>query len=169
MQGRLGGPESGTKNGAPLIVSGEVLRERGRQIRDAIARRAYEMFEQRGRADGRHEDDWLRAEAELLARPKVEVRDVGSAVTVQAELGEFAAGQVEVSVEPRRITIAAARARAAARRRGAAVPNGRPDRAYRAVELPCDVDAADVTVSMLNGRLELALRKPGARQERTAS
>jgi hypothetical protein len=31
-----------------------------------IQLRAYEMYEQRGRADGQALDDWLRAEAEIL-------------------------------------------------------------------------------------------------------
>ena len=33
--------------------------------RDAIAVRAYELFEERGRESGRDVDDWLRAEHEL--------------------------------------------------------------------------------------------------------
>jgi Protein of unknown function (DUF2934) len=33
--------------------------------RDAIALRAYELFEERGREPGRDVDDWLRAEHEL--------------------------------------------------------------------------------------------------------
>jgi hypothetical protein len=34
---------------------------------DEIARRAYELFLQRGGQHGSHEQDWLRAESELLA------------------------------------------------------------------------------------------------------
>ena len=30
--------------------------------------RAYELFEQRGRLEGSHEEDWARAEAEVLAK-----------------------------------------------------------------------------------------------------
>jgi hypothetical protein len=42
---------------------------------DAIARRAYELFEERGREDGRDRDDWLQAERECqrgapLPRPE---------------------------------------------------------------------------------------------------
>jgi hypothetical protein len=42
--------------------------ERATQVvaaRDAIAHRAYELFEERGRAPGRELDDWLRAEHEV--------------------------------------------------------------------------------------------------------
>ncbi len=35
----------------------------------AIARRAYELFEERGREPGRDQDDWLQAERELRERP----------------------------------------------------------------------------------------------------
>jgi len=36
---------------------------------DIIARRAYELFEERGREDGHDLDDWLQAEHELQAQP----------------------------------------------------------------------------------------------------
>ena len=41
------------------------------EIAAEIRRRAYALHEQRGKADGRAVDDWLRAEAEVLA-PKQE-------------------------------------------------------------------------------------------------
>jgi hypothetical protein len=34
-------------------------------IEQQIQRRAYELYEQRGRADGHELDDWLRAECEI--------------------------------------------------------------------------------------------------------
>jgi len=34
-------------------------------VREQIARRAYELYEARGREDGHDLDDWLRAEAEI--------------------------------------------------------------------------------------------------------
>ena len=40
---------------------------------EAIARRAYELYEQRGRTDGSDLEDWLRAEAELL-RPSQQTK-----------------------------------------------------------------------------------------------
>jgi hypothetical protein len=36
-------------------------------IRDRIARRAYELYETRGRSDGEDLNDWLKAEAEVRA------------------------------------------------------------------------------------------------------
>lgn len=37
-------------------------------VLEQVRRRAYELYEQRGRQDGYHEQDWLQAEAELLSR-----------------------------------------------------------------------------------------------------
>ncbi len=37
------------------------------ELEDEIPRRAYELYEQRGRVDGYELDDWLQAEAEVLS------------------------------------------------------------------------------------------------------
>jgi hypothetical protein len=37
-------------------------------LEQEVRRRAYELYEQRGRQDGMAEEDWLRAEAEVLGR-----------------------------------------------------------------------------------------------------
>ena len=37
---------------------------------EQIRRRAYELYEQRGRQDGFHEQDWLQAETEILSRSR---------------------------------------------------------------------------------------------------
>lgn len=38
------------------------------RIEEEIRVRAYELFEQRGRQEGSHDEDWARAEAEVLAK-----------------------------------------------------------------------------------------------------
>ena len=38
------------------------------RIEEEIRIRAYELFEQRGRLEGFHDQDWARAEAEVLAK-----------------------------------------------------------------------------------------------------
>ena len=45
--------------------SAESERFEGLDAQDAIARRAYELFEQRGGAPGRDIEDWLRAEHDI--------------------------------------------------------------------------------------------------------
>jgi hypothetical protein len=41
------------------------MTNRSNDQHDAIARRAYEIYRQRGGADGNELDDWIQAEAEL--------------------------------------------------------------------------------------------------------
>jgi hypothetical protein len=48
-----------------LLVSGEVIST------EEIARRAYEIYESRGRTEGSDLDDWLQAERELRQEPVV--------------------------------------------------------------------------------------------------
>jgi len=38
------------------------------KVDEKISRRAYELYEQRGRRDGHELDDWLQAEAEVTAK-----------------------------------------------------------------------------------------------------
>jgi hypothetical protein len=38
------------------------------RIEEEIRIRAYELFEQRGRQEGFHDEDWARAEAEVVAK-----------------------------------------------------------------------------------------------------
>src|SRR5579864_3090343 len=50
--------------------SSKSLQNRSRQVTDRdIARRAYELFEKRGREHGHDLDDWLQAERELDRTP----------------------------------------------------------------------------------------------------
>jgi hypothetical protein len=37
-------------------------------IQEEIRQRAYELYEERGRQDGSHDEDWSRAETEVLSR-----------------------------------------------------------------------------------------------------
>jgi hypothetical protein len=37
-------------------------------IQEEIRQRAYELYEERGRQDGFHDEDWSRAETEVLSR-----------------------------------------------------------------------------------------------------
>jgi hypothetical protein len=43
------------------------------QMNDTIRSRAYELYEQRGRADGHELDDWVQAESEVLG-PQSQVK-----------------------------------------------------------------------------------------------
>jgi hypothetical protein len=49
---------------------------------EQVRARAYELFVQRGCEHGHHQEDWLAAERELRAEPKVSAIEVGFAEQV---------------------------------------------------------------------------------------
>jgi len=51
----------------PSKITPDVVTDPKRE--EEIRRRAYVLYEQRGREDGHDVDDWLHAEAELTAQP----------------------------------------------------------------------------------------------------
>ncbi len=53
-------------------------------LRELIARRAYEIYEERGRCDGDDLNDWLRAEAEVRSALRPEKRRVATTSRVRA-------------------------------------------------------------------------------------
>ena len=153
MKARPSGSKRATPRARPRMVSGELLRERSQEIFDAVARRAYEIFERRGRADGHHEEDWRQAESELVFPLVVTVTDAGRRLAIAASVPGFDASDVEVGIEPRRVTIAG-------QRRISDAPDVECRRwMFRAVELPEDVDTGDVTAAVDEGVVELSLRK----------
>jgi HSP20 family protein len=74
-------------------------------IHNSIARRAFEIFEHNGSIFGRDLDDWFQAEAELLHPLHIDVVDAGESMKVRAEVPGFTTNDLEVSVEPERLTI----------------------------------------------------------------
>lgn len=59
-------PEAGSINPVRKTVS--LSNPAPLELEDQIRRRAYELYEQRGRTPGMENDDWFRAEHEILSR-----------------------------------------------------------------------------------------------------
>ena len=52
----------------PVNRTSVSIRRTASDQEDAIRRRAYKLYEERGRTDGHDLDDWLRAETEIRGR-----------------------------------------------------------------------------------------------------
>jgi len=50
----------------PKITRKPAMPEAQPDMEEQIRARAYELYEERGREDGHHEEDWLTAEREIL-------------------------------------------------------------------------------------------------------
>jgi len=147
--------------GAPRIVATEEILARVQDTLGALERRAFEIFEHRGRPAGSEREDWYHAEAQLLHPVSVEIVRAARGWTLRAEVHGFEASEVVVGVEPHRVTIVGERQRAARRTRGETVfAEPRGERILRFVDLPGAVVAARASVALKDGVLEVTL--PGA-------
>ncbi len=150
-----------TKERMPLkLVSFDDLFERMNKTYDSITRRAFEIFESNGKFFGRDLDDWFKAESELLHPIHVEVRESDQALTVRAEVPGFDAKEIEVSVEPRRLTITGKRETKEERKTEKTIYSERcANQILRVIDLPAEVDTAKVTATLKDGILELGMPK----------
>jgi HSP20 family molecular chaperone IbpA len=81
------------------------LQQKVQKVQLAIARRAHELFEARGREHGHDLEDWLRAESELLFPVSIAMSESEARVAVRANVAGFDQSELEVSVEPSRVTV----------------------------------------------------------------
>ena len=142
------------------IVEPETLFDRIQQTFNVIARRAFEMFDGNGRTPGHHLEDWFRAESEILHPIHVEMAETDEQLTVRAEVPGFAANELELSVQPRQLTISGRREKAEERKGEKAIYREQcSDQVLRVIDLPVEVNREKVTATLKNGVLELVLQK----------
>ncbi len=129
-------------------------------IHDLIASRAFEIFEGSGGLAGRDLDNWLRAEADFFHPLHIEVSESPEGFTVRADAPGFKEKDLQIDVEPRRVTIAG-------QRETTKESNGKKtiyseacsDRIQRVVELPAAVVVKTAKTAVKDGVLQLDLAK----------
>ena len=143
------------------LVSADEMVDRMHRLFDSISHRAFEIFERNGRRFGREIEDWLQAEAELLHPLHVEISATDDALTVQAEVPGFAEKDIQVSVEPHRLTISGKREAAKEEKKGNTVYTERcAGEIFRALQLPADVDTASSAMKAVYDRGMLTITLP---------
>ena len=127
---------------------------------NALARRAYEIFDGNGRAFGRDLEDWFQAEHELLHPVALNITETDEAFTVKAEVPGFSEKEIEVAVEQGRVTITGQRESTKEEKKGKMVcAESRSDQILRVVNLAAEIEKDKVTAILKNGILELTLPK----------
>jgi len=153
------------QSAAVKVVEPQTLIDRINQVYQTIARRAFDLFESEGGALGRDVEHWLKAEAELLHPVPLNVTETDDALTVQAEVPGFNAGDLEVSVESGRLTISGKQeSREEQTKRKAIYREQRSSEILRVITLPAAVDASKATATLTNGVLELILPRAAEAQ-----
>ncbi len=81
------------------------LQRKVQRVQLAISRRAHELFEARGQKHGHDQEDWFLAESELLCPASVSMSESEDRISVRANVAGFDQTELEVSIEPSRISI----------------------------------------------------------------
>lgn len=145
-------------------VPAQVLIERGKEIHDLIARRAYEIFERRGRVHGSAISDWLLAESEMLYPCRHDLKELPEGLVLRAEMpGSFTTTELELSVEPRRLMVSGKKIVDAiyGDQQGGHLRR-LPERIFRVHELPIEIDPSRTTATLRGDFLEVVMPKTAA-------
>jgi hypothetical protein len=129
--------------------------EQRRRIDQAIARRAYEIFESRGAAGCHEIEDWRQAESEVRCRLCFGLTTSIDSVLVGCDGGSFEKDSIELWVAPRQITICGKQLRPKLLSSGPA-----PDyqgTAFRVIVLPAVIDPKGAFATWNSTLLELRL------------
>jgi hypothetical protein len=145
-----------SRAGEELKVVAVDASEQTRRMQEAVARRAYEIFESRDSASWNELEDWRQAESELV-RPRCSGQMMlDSTLWIGTDAAIFEEGTIEIWVAPRQLTICGkprvAKEGAATRRSGSC-----PDKEmiFHVLELSCDVDPSRVTAKINGSSLEI--------------
>lgn len=154
-------PESSIEISADVnLVSVHELFEHTQDVFNLIARRAYDIFENRGHGHGNDREDWFLAESELLTPAKVHLSESGERLTARAELPGFHRQEIKVSLEPRRLSISG-KTEPLENQKSEKHPHSHrhAQLMFHVIDLPCEVDLSKAKASFNDGRLEVVMPK----------
>ncbi len=157
---KLQSPPQRRKATIPVkLVAADILLNRKNEIQNVIARRAYELFEDHGRTNGRDVDDWIEAKVEVVRTYRHDLKESADAIVFKAELPcSFTTDQLNVSVEPRRLMLSG-ETELDVIRAGDTPANTekRMQRIFGVEELPVDVDPSRAAATLKGDLLEVVM------------
>ena len=127
---------------------------------NAISRRAYEIFEGNGKSSGRDLDNWFRAEREFLHPVQINMDESDELLSVKAEVPGFNEKEIEINLEPHRLTITGKRETKSEETKGKTLwAESCSNQILRIVDLPVEIEPNKVNAVLKNGVLELTMPK----------
>lgn len=142
------------------LVEPKSIVEQTSRIHDELSRRAFQIFEREGKFFGRDLEHWLKAEKELLHPAPVSVEEFERELIIDAEVPGFAASDLKVCLEPRKLTISGKKELRERPVQGKGLrQESVSSEILRIVELPVEVDVKNSVATLREGMLELKLPK----------
>ena len=127
---------------------------------DRIRRRAYGLFEWRGRGEGRDVDDWLTAEREMLWSPPAELTEKENGYQARIAAPGFDANEIKVSVTPGSIVVKAEASQTEDKKQGNVHFSEFAERTlFRRIDLPEPIDVDKMKATLDKGLLLLTAEK----------
>lgn len=122
------------------------------RIREAVAKRAFQIFESRGRSAGQEQQDWILAESEVVRPLSYGLLETEDAVEVGLDVGRFdARSGIEIVTEPHRLILGGFE-RVSNQPSKPEATKGLRSQIFGIVPLPTTVDATKIE-SDLKGRV----------------
>jgi len=149
----------------------EKLRWEMQAVQLAIARRAFELFEQRGREHGHDWEDWFQAQSELLRPVSITTLESVDALSLRANVVGFGEHELLVSVEPKRVVILGKKEVVTTRAEGAEFEkiDWSPDQILQVIDLSTEVDPGGAMIELQTGLLKFELPKALAQVKESVS
>ena len=137
----------------------EKLRWEMQPVQLAIARRAFELFEERGREHGHDWEDWFQAESELLRPVSITTLESVDRLSLRANVLGFGENELRVSIEPGRVVILGKKQFVTPETEGGKIEHTdwNPDQILRVIDLPTEVDPDRAVVELQTGLLKFEL------------
>lgn len=126
----------------------------------AIARRAFQIFEHNGWQLGHDLENWFQAESELFHPLHLDIAEADNMLAVKAEIPGFTEKDLQISLEPRRLTITGKRETHEEKKGKKTLYTERcSNEIFRVVDLPKEVDpkASGVKATFDQGILTVTL------------
>jgi len=134
------------------VVEADTL-DRMTETMELVAQRAYEIYESRGGGHGFDQDDWFKAEGEVLPKLGIEYHVTDTAVQFTAQVPGFEANDLEVVVGHRRAAICGIRPDS----NQVAGSHLKDKKVMRILELPFDVHPGSASATLQSGKLQVVL------------
>jgi HSP20 family molecular chaperone IbpA len=129
------------------------------KVQLAISRRAHELFEARGQEHGHDQEDWFLAESELLCPASISMSESEDRISVRANVAGFDQTELEVSIEPGRISILGEKKTSGTKAKGGTIgrTSANPDQILEVVDLATEVMPECAVVELQGGVLKFEL------------